>query len=200
MVASKKTLFPTDIWIDDWSDLENLIVNLSYQLMDVDMKIMELSTDESSIFVKRVLSTAREYAISIGYKSGYIVFNRAWVRVMTEPVHFVPNHSHPGTWMVGTFYVTEGGGDICFIDPRGAQGFYRETFTDYMGEVHGNVTDYYYTPQKLHAIFFPGYLTHMVMPINKTSEQPRLRMSISWNLGFEQSPNEGWDESLVIKI
>jgi hypothetical protein len=200
MPAIKKTLFPTDLWIDDWSDLNDLVVALSYQLMKVNLDPMQLDTTESRGFLRRILSSAREYAISVGYTEGYIVFNRAWARVMTEPSHFIPNHSHPGAWMVGTFYVTEGQGDICFIDPRGAQGFYKGKVTDYRGEEHGNCTDFYYTPQKLHAVLFPGYLMHMVMPINKIVDQDRLRLAISWNLEYEQEAKTGWDESLVIEI
>jgi hypothetical protein len=196
----KKTLFPTDIWIDDWADIETVIVEMSYQLMKVNLDPMALTSNESQIFLRRILSSAREYAISVGYTDGYIVFNRAWARVISEPTHFIPNHCHPGAWMVGTFYVTEGGGDICFIDPRGSQDFYRGTVTDYRGEVHGNCTDFYYTPQKMHAVLFPGYLMHMVLPINTNKDQQRLRLAISWNLEYEKVAKVGWDESLVIKI
>jgi hypothetical protein len=201
MAGIKKTIFPTDVWVDDWSDLKDTISTLGHQLMQVNFDPMKLTTLESRIFLRRLLESSREYAKSIGYTNGYILFGRAWARGMTEPTHFIPNHSHGGSWMVGTFYFTEGQGDICFIDPRGAQDFYRGKVTDYRGEEHGNCTDFYYTPQSLHAILFPAYLTHMVMPQLKTeSTTSRLRIAISWNLQYEEFENPGWDPSVVIKI
>jgi hypothetical protein len=200
MTAIKKTLFSTDIWLDDWSDLEETVVELSYQLMKNNMKPMEIKSEEMQIFINRILNSAKEYARSVGYTDGYIVFNRAWARVMTEPSHFIPNQSHFGTWMVGTFYVTDGQGDICLVDPRGAQDFYRNTITDYRGEKHGNCNDYYYTPQKMHAIFFPGYLMHMVTPSQITDKSSRVRLAISWNLDYESENIHNLDESRIIKI
>ena len=201
MAGIKKTIFPTDIWIDDWSDMKETLGVLGFQLMEVNFDPMKLTSPESRIFLRRILESSRDYARSVGYTDGYILFGRAWARAITEPIHFIPNHSHGGTWMVGTFYFTDGQGDICFIDPRGAQDFYRGTVVDYRGEEHGNCTDYYYSPQQLHAILFPAYLTHMVMPqLTLKPEAPRLRIAVSWNLGYEEFENPGWDPSVVIKI
>jgi hypothetical protein len=200
MAGIKKTIFPTDIWIDDWSDIKETLAIMGYQLMQVNFDPMKLDSSESRIFLRRILESSREYALSVGYTTGYIKFSRAWARVITEPSHFIPNHGHPGAWMVGTFYLTEGQGDICLVDPRGPQDFYRGTVTDYRGEQHGTCTDFYYSPQQLHAILFPAYLMHMVMPINRLTTEPRLRMAISWNLEYEVEENLGWDSSLVIKI
>jgi len=137
--------------------------------------------DDDVVFRKWILETAQQHAWDVGYKQGVVVLRRAWMRVIRNPQNTVPLHYHPEAWCVGTFYFTDGGGDIMLVDPRGYIGEYEVgRVNDAEGKSHSVCNDYYYTPEKNTAIVFPGYLKHMVHSSSQNDE--RTRVAISWDI------------------
>jgi uncharacterized protein (TIGR02466 family) len=195
MLSNLQHLFTTPVCVSDWTALEEEAGQLGFQLMN--SYFDNLQTLESNIFKRQILETAKEYAISTGKDSGYVHLNRVWCRIIKDPAYYVPPHVHSGTWAVGTFYFTAGQGDLVLLDPRGAHDFNYTQTVDETGQKYSNCTDHYYTPQALHAIFFPAYLKHMVLP---SKENTRARMALSWNLEWWPRVLREVDQSRLINI
>ena len=173
---SCKNLFSTPVEEFEWNrpldELEDIKISLD--------KGNPISN--SPEFISWVLECSARYAKSVGKNNGYLVCMDIWNRTLTNAQSYVPPHTHPSTWAVGSFYFDDSQGDLVLIDPRGYLSEWNWTeVLDIDGNRHSSCTDYYYTPKKNTCIMFPGYVKHLVLPTNKH----RNRTAISWNILFE---------------
>jgi hypothetical protein len=176
-------LFSTPIAIDDWTEHAQVADALCKQFIEANQikkqDFLTFYSPEAEYFKSLILQSAKQYAHSVGQTTGYIVLESSWFRIIENPNYFVPNHHHPGCWSAGTFYFTEGQGDLVFMDARGSVDFGQQWVQDMHGNWHGNCTDYYYKPKKYHTVHFPSYLKHMVLPDQNVL---RNRIALSWNI------------------
>lgn len=180
-------IFTTPISINKWEQDTTTLEQFKQHVLDtrklyVDLFSQAISGTEQ--IASWILNLSAEYASHAGFKGYYVVLQDMWVAVMRGPDAYKPLHHHIGTWGVGTMYLVDGMGDIMLVDPRGAHPFEFKSRLDNNGSQHTNCPDYYYTPQKYHAILFPAYLKHMVLS-NPSSN--RERIAVSWNINTTQS-------------
>jgi len=176
-------LFPTPVATDDWTKHAEVADALCSQFIQANQikkqDFLTFSSPEAEYFKALILESTKQYAYSVGQTTGYIILDSSWFRIIEDPNYFVPNHHHPGCWSSGTFYFTEGQGDLVFVDARGSVDFEQKYVQDIHGNWHGNCTDYYHKPKQYQAIHFPAYVKHMVLPNQNTL---RNRIALSWNI------------------
>ena len=180
-----KQLFTTPIATDDWSAHATVADALRDQFIEANkikkQDFLSFTTPEAEYFKALILQSAKQYAYSVGLTTGYLILDASWFRIIDNPNYFVPNHHHPGCWSVGTFYFTEGQGDLVFMDARGSVDFEQKWIQDIYGNWHGNCTDYYHKPKQYQTVHFPAYVKHMVLP---AQTEERNRIALSWNIGY----------------
>jgi len=176
-------LFTTPIVEIPWDEDTNILYRLKVSLENKNICFLQNDTAESIFFTKWIVQKSREYALALGNTQGVVGVRDIWYRTLKNQSGYVPPHSHPSTWCVGTFYFEEGQGDLVLIDPRGSIEFETAEHYDNEGNVHSNCLDFYYTPKPNTAIMFPAYLKHLVLPSKQTK---RSRTAISWNTMYLQ--------------
>jgi hypothetical protein len=176
-------LFSTPIATDDWSKHAHVADALCTQFVQANQikkqDFLTFDSSEAEYFKALILESAKQYALSVGQTTGYLILDSCWFRIIEDPNYFVPNHHHPGCWCSGTFYFTEGQGDLVFMDARGSIDFEQVSIQDIHGNWHSNCTDYYHKPKKYQAVYFPAYVKHMVLP---NQNAVRNRIALSWNI------------------
>jgi len=175
-------IFTTPISINKWEQDTAVLEQFKQHVLSTRSIYLDLFTQAipgTEQIVSWTLDLSAEYASHAGLKGYYVVLQDMWVAVMKGLNTYKPLHHHNGTWGVGTMYFIDGMGDIMLVDPRGAHPFENKSRLDINGSPHTSCLDYYYTPQKYHAILFPAYLKHMVLP---DSCSDRERVAISWNI------------------
>jgi len=178
---SIKQIFTTPIYEAEWSGDPSTISTLKKLVLNKNLNFPYNNSKEIVEFTNWIIEHSKNFAYQVGKNKGYIGLKDMWYRTMSNSNSYVPPHTHPSVWCIGTFYFEDGQGDLVLIDPRGSHDWEYGTVKDNEGYNHGNCTDYYYTPKKNTFIMFPAYIKHLVLP----AHEGRTRTAISWNLLFE---------------
>lgn len=178
---SLKEIFTTPIYEKEWDRDPSIIDKLKEIIHSKELNFPYTTNEEVLEFSKWIIENAKDFAYQTGRTQGYIGLKDMWHRTMKNGSSYVPPHTHPTVWCVGTFYFEDDQGDLVLIDPRGTHDWEFKTVQDNEGHNHSNCTDYYYKPKKNTCIMFPSYLKHLVLP----TQEGRLRTAISWNILYD---------------
>ena len=135
------------------------------------------------------MTTDREGTIGQGPHPGH--FAVTWICNMWANVnrsgHGNEFHSHPGSFWSAVYYVDDGGiadnpslgGELEFMDPRGALPLMNAPHLRMVGSISAGATERV-VPKAGRLVMFPAWLMHQVRPYTGTAE----RISIAFNLAL----------------